>query len=339
MLLILAGLLCPDMPAGPVLDTPMLLALEAPAPIELKALDVRYEGPHARLEYVLANPTKSLISLRFFLENAAERCEGECCEPTPVKAPDLRVEGKPLTATGRSVARGMRRFGYALSVPAGRTVRLVHSDAQAFTYDHAVLAGVGLSVLQTAQPWRWGPIGSFTWMIRRSTRPWGVEWPFEQLKLVEYMERPQGKQGGMTTLRLTGKAVVPTDDSLRIKFDIEPWGGGDDCVAMLLHNERALDSQGSMDDPLSDAAHARMVQGMTNAQLETCRNTPYALHGYAFKRKDLRAAFYGDAEPGRLRFAPNPHFKPSLLSARAVALIRRIKLEEARRRSGGEAPR
>ena len=33
------------------------------------------------------------------------------------------------------------------------------------------------------------------------------------------------------------------------------------------------------------------------------------------------------------RFAPNPHFKPSLLSTRAVRVIRHIKVEEARRRA------
>ena len=167
----------------------------------------------------------------------------------------------------------------------------------------------------------------------------GVSLLLKQLKLVEYSERDVPKKGGVTTLRFAGKAVVPTGDGLKIKFDIEPWGSGDDCVAMLLRNERAIDSRGSMDDPLSDAEYARMVKGMTDAQLEICRNTPYALHGYRFKRKDLRAHFYADAEPGRLRFAPNPSFKPSLISARAVALIRRIKAEEARRRSAGKAPR
>lgn len=341
LLFLLAGLLCPDMPAGPSADTPMLLALDAPASVQIKTLDVVFDGAKATLDYRLANPTKASVSLKFHVEVSAERCEGECCEPLPVSAPDLRVDGTPLTPSGHTEARGMRRFAYALTVPASRTLRLIHRDLNAFTYDHAVLAGVGLSVLRVGTPWRWGPIEEFTWTIHRATRPWGVEWPIKQLRLSDYNERPVAKQGGTTTLRFGGKALVPNetapDAELRIKFDIEPWGSGDDCVAILLHEERALKTAFAespmVDAKMPDATMDRLIGGLSDAQLEICRNTPYALHGYRFKRADLQQSFYGDAEEGRLGFAPNTHFKPSLLSTRANRLIRRIKAEEARRRT------
>lgn len=92
-MLLLASLLCPDMPAGHTADTPMLLALDAPAAVVIKTLDVLFDGAKATLDYRLVNPTKSSALLKFHVEVSAERCEGECCEPLPASAPNLRVDG------------------------------------------------------------------------------------------------------------------------------------------------------------------------------------------------------------------------------------------------------
>jgi hypothetical protein len=193
-----------------------------------------------------------------------------------------------------------------------------------------------------------GPIGRARFTVRMPERPLGVVAP-PQYKLQSYKEAVVNG-APQTELVFENRDWTPTRD-FELYFPNVINLGQDGCPSFD-HVHNTWTEAGKKDQ----VAIEQHFQALDREALRTCRNWPYARHGYSFKSRALHEHFYEDAYvfngvpwyPSRsqagkkgkpedqwrfLPMRPNPDFSPKLLTPQEQLYVRLIKAAEAARAS------
>lgn len=215
-------------------------------------------------------------------------------------------------------------------------------------------------VTRTGALWN-GSIGHARFTIRTPKRPWRVVHP-AGYTLASLTETPNRGRGGVT----------------EIVFEMRDWTPRRDLAVYLKNASQAIermelpcpapDALAWEMDRARDPRRAREVLreqlgALTDAQLDVCRNLPFAAHGFAFRTAGLRELFYrpvvrqahpygyySNPEDAReegldprgwvvIPLRVNPNYGPALLTATERRYVGWMREELARRAAAGDGTR
>lgn len=322
----------------PLLTTALLLSLTAPAlandgsfggqgadlvPLQNQHVRMVREDIHLTLEtprkkdgwrvvatYTFENTAKTPVTVQVgFPERQCDPEEGECNGDGKFHDMKTTIRGKVVKHRLGKVGKQHtwapalgRVFLYDVKFNPGETLQIVHTYRYGRSPD---VMGESLSyVTRTGALWK-GPIGNARFTIKMPYRPWSISFP-KEYKLIEYTERLEGKSG-VTTIAFEQQNWTPKED-----LDVQLQGSfthtlGCPNLAEFENNHKA--------NPV------KAFEGIKDLkQIATCRNLPFAHHGYAFKKPQWHKLFYGEVtdvtkvKDSTVRFLPNPHYDPKLLT-------------------------
>ncbi len=320
--------------------------------ILIEYVPVKKYGPRWLItaNYEFHNPTDASVTV---VMGFPERfCDGEsdCGSPDNHHTFfDMKttVDGKPAPVRIGNVSREAHDWApelgrvhlFDVTIAPGATTKVVH------TYHHGY-AGSSMGdsslyyITKTGSLWN-GPIDHARFTIRFPYRPWGLVYP-KTYNLKSYATR--GRAGKLSTeLVFEQERWTPTQD-LYLSFG-SPMTLGSDCPQ--IHPAMLGEA---LETPSLAAAREHFGQ-LDDDALRRCRNLPYAVHGYAFKDKELQKFFYrpglavsglfdSTGEPKEhlyLPFYPNPSFEPGQLGKDEHAYIKLVQLLEAERKKASRS--
>jgi len=225
-------------------------------------------------------------------------------------------------------------------------IRLAPDERVEVRHRYRFSSGTGIGfeqvqyITRTGALWN-GPIGFAEFIVSPRAAAHGLSWP-EGLGFTGFEERLGGVDApGRIAYRFAATDWTPTRDFV---LDLHGWP-----LATTLAGEKGIklpcpDAAGvtSPDDAAGpDPEAGALLAPLSDADLQLCRNLPYARHGYPFQRPGLRARFDrevavpgGEDGPSRRRFrlgAANRFYSDALLDERDRAYLAAITGEQARR--------
>lgn len=301
---------------------------------------------HVVATYHFENPTAEVVKLQMGFPELHCGGGGEDCVEDAGIFRDMKT-----TVRGREVVQRVGQVGpeqdwkpalgkvylYDITFKPGEQVEVVHR------YHHAASQSVDGPwlhyITRTGALWN-GPIGRARFTVRMGWRPWGAGFS-SNFTLKSYQERPVDGGGGQT----------------EVVFEMEDWRPTRDLVIQFSNGVTDFDCpgwsfmRGYDTDKKGEEALREELRGVPRDMLRTCRNLPYAVHGYTFKDRTLNEFFYKPLKTGRgfvlypddeaedgetwTRFGlrPNKLYQPSLLTTWEQRYVSMVKDEEARRQS------
>jgi hypothetical protein len=282
---------------------------------------------HITARYTFENPTDAAVTLR--LGFPEERChpDADCAEDGGVfRGMVTSVRGEVVPQQTGTVSPESdwapslgRVFLYTVVFQPRERVEVVHR------YNHAMSSSVDgrfvTYITRTGALWS-GPIGSARFTIRALERPW-VLLHSRSFKLSSYTEQRKDARTAVTEL----------------VFEMKDWTPTEDLFVGLYGAQFGVRCPGSLYfvGATPEEELREELRELSEEELRTCRNMPYAHHGYIFKDEALNAAFYraavedGEETFRRVPWHTNPRYTPDLLTSQEHRYIKLIKQEEQRR--------